>query len=208
MIRAVMLSLALSAVFGRADAYGEVAQGRSVYIYQGCGSCHGVDAEGSRTYQTPALAGREAWYLETQLRKLRSGVRGAHPKDEAGKIMAQIARSMDESTIRSVSQYLESLETPAPEHELTSGDVAAGRTLYRTCQTCHGRRGEGSRDLGAPGLGGLSDWYLVEQLKKFKSGVRGAHPQDAEGARMRSFAVKLRSEQAIEDVVAYIRTFK
>ncbi|MFQ3225397.1 MAG: cytochrome c553 [Lentimonas sp.] len=86
MIRAVMLSAALSAVFGRAAAYDAVALGRTVYIYNDCdcGSCHGVDAEGIRSHQTPTLAGREAWYLEMQLRVFRSGARGAHPKDETG----------------------------------------------------------------------------------------------------------------------------
>ena len=43
------------------------------------------------------------------------------------------------------------------------------------CAACHGAQGEGNRQLNAPKLTGLEDWYLQRQLKYFKQGARGTH---------------------------------
>ena len=52
----------------------------------------------------------------------------------------------------------------------------------------------------------LEDWYMLEQLKKFKLGLRGANLQDVEGMTMRPIVLAtLPDEQAMKDVVAYIR---
>ena len=37
-------------------------------------------------------------------------------------------------------------------------------------------------------IAGQAQWYLEAQLVKFKNGVRGAHPDDMEGSRMRPMA--------------------
>ena len=60
--------------------------------------------------------------------------------------------------------------------------------------------------LKAPKLTGQADWYLLAQLHKFKSGARGAHKDDATGAQMRAMASTLVDDQAMLDVVAYVRT--
>ena len=60
--------------------------------------------------------------------------------------------------------------------------------------------------VNAPRYAGLNDWYLARQLKHFKSGVRGSHPQDYYGKQMGFMGRILRDEQAINDVVAYINT--
>ena len=77
-------------------------------------------------------------------------------------------------------------------------------TLYANC-TCHGPDA-GHRAPGAPLS--TAGWYLIAQLKKFKSGERGANPGDLEGAQMRPMAATLSDEQAIKDVVAHIMTLK
>jgi cytochrome c553 len=46
---------------------------------------------------------------------------------------------------------------------------------------------------------------MLSQLKKFKSGVRGG-ANDTAGAMMAGMANSLVDEQAMKDVVAYIRT--
>lgn len=51
-------------------------------------------------------------------------------------------------------------------------------------------------------------WNLVRQLQDFKSGVRGSNPKDTYGAQMKSMAAMLANDQAINNVVAYIRTLK
>jgi cytochrome c oxidase subunit 2 len=52
----------------------------------------------------------------------------------------------------------------------------------------------------------MSDWYMVIQLQKFRSGLRGDHPEDIYGLQMVPFATLLPDEQALVDVVAYINT--
>ncbi len=45
---------------------------------------------------------------------------------------------------------------------------------------------------------------MTRQLKNFKAGIRGAHPDDIFGAQMRPMAMVLTGDQDIADVVAYI----
>lgn len=84
------------------------------------------------------------------------------------------------------------------------GSTAHGRELYQLCAQCHGADGAGNRALGAPAIAGLDAWYVQAQLTKFKRGVRGAHPDDAEGLRMRPMALSLRSDQDIAEVSAHV----
>jgi cytochrome c oxidase subunit 2 len=87
---------------------------------------------------------------------------------------------------------------------LAAGDVVKGKTLYAICSACHGANGEGMAALNAPANAGQDPWYMTRQLKNFKTGIRGAHPDDAFGAQMRPMAMVLADDQAIADVVAYI----
>ena len=50
----------------------------------------------------------------------------------------------------------------------------------------------------------LDDWYMLEQLKKFKHRVRGGTGEDFNGASMQAMTVSLPDEQAMKDVIAYI----
>lgn len=85
-------------------------------------------------------------------------------------------------------------------------DFRVGASHYATCAACHGQRAEGNEALASPRLTGLEGWYLVRQLKNFKAGIRGEHPDDIFGAQMRPMVALLPDQQAIEDVVAYIGT--
>ena len=60
----------------------------------------------------------------------------------------------------------------------------------------------------APRQAGMSDWYLVTQLKNFKHGIRGQHPQDGYGPQMGLMANILPDDEAITDLVAYINTLE
>jgi cytochrome c553 len=40
------------------------------------------------------------------------------------------------------------------------------------CATCHGLRGEGNDDVGAPRLAGLPAWYQLKQIKDYARGAR------------------------------------
>ena len=86
------------------------------------------------------------------------------------------------------------------------GDPEAGQSQYAVCTACHGINGEGSEALNAPRLAGQSSAYLERQLQNFQAGVRGGGVGDVTGQQMRAMASALTTEQAIEDVVAYIGT--
>ncbi len=47
---------------------------------------------------------------------------------------------------------------------------------------------------------------MERQLKNFKSGARGTHPQDTYGMQMRPMSMTLPTDQAIADVAAYVNT--
>ena len=69
----------------------------SAQIWEGqCVACHGAAGEGNRALGAPALSQLSADYLERQLSHFVSGVRGAHPDDDAGKRMALSVANLSE----------------------------------------------------------------------------------------------------------------
>ena len=67
---------------------------------------------------------------------------------------------------------------------------------------------KGNKVLNAPNLTGLQDWYLVRQLKNFKKGIRGAHPEDTYGQQMRPMSMTLADDNTINNVVAHILSLR
>ena len=53
----------------------------------------------------------------------------------------------------------------------------------------------------------LDDWYLLNQLRNFKSGARGARPDDTWGQTMRVNSLAL-TDEAMQDVIAYVQTLR
>lgn len=174
--------------------------------YAVCASCHGAEGEGNESLNAPKIAGQEPWYMMRQIRAYQNGVRGSNPDDVYGMQMAPMAQTLaTEEALANVAAYVASLpDEPAPETVL--GDAERGRKLYTTCAACHGRDGQGIWTTNAPRLAGMSDWYLLRQLRYFKDGVRGSHPDDHYGMQMAMMAASLRDEQAMRDIVAYINT--
>ena len=76
------------------------------------------------------------------------------------------------------AQASESKQTPA-----------AGN--YQSCIACHGAQAKGNKALGAPGLANLEPDYIALQLRNFRDGLRGSHPDDTGGAQMRAFTLNL-----------------
>lgn len=111
---------------------------------------------------------------------------------------------MDKSLIRFAVATLLFGATAA----FAAGDADRGKALYAVCATCHGPNAEGMQEMNAPALAGREEWYLVRQLKNFKSGVRGGNAGDVYGLQMAPMAQVLPNDQAIEDVAAYLRSLK
>ncbi len=182
---------------------------RGEELFELCAQCHGSAGAGNQLIEAPAIAGLPAWYVEAQVRNFRGGVRGAHPDDYAGLRMRPMGRMMhDDQKLVDVTHYAASLDPVMPAATL-QGDAARGKEHYQqVCVTCHGADGRGNEALHAPPLLNNSDWYMVAQLKKFKSGLRGAKAGDTWGATMRSMSMTLEDEQHMQDVVAYVLTLR
>lgn len=182
---------------------GDPAKGRMTYMT--CVGCHGMKGEGMRAFKTPRLAGQHPWYLKSQLLKFREGMRGSHPQDLQGAQMAPMARLLaTESIIDDVVAYIASISVDRPV-DSDRGDADAGRELYAVCATCHGPQAEGLQAQKAPNLANQHPWYLEHQLLNFRQGRRGHDERDVEGRMMVPMARALPTEQAVYDVVSYIR---
>ncbi len=179
---------------------------RGETLFELCGACHGENGEGHQLFGGPAIAGMGQWYIQAQLEKFKTGARGAHPDDVEGLRMRPMSRTLrTDEDVAEVAAYVASLEPVSPPRSL-EGDPEKGKLLYTICATCHGANGEGNQQLFGPAVNRTSDWYLLEQLKKYKSGVRGANPKDTTGIMMRPMALTLPDDQAMRDVVAYMMT--
>lgn len=170
-----------------------------------CTVCHGVQVGGNDKLRAPRLSGLSAWYVERQLEAFGNGWRGAHDDDVAGLEMRPMAAILSDDGIRRAAAYVDAVDS-APPAVTIDGDAGRGARLYDSCAACHGRDAEGNEALGGPALTGLNDWYQLTQLKNFKAGVRGAHPDDTRGRQMQAAAALLADEQAMKDVIRYIAT--
>lgn len=73
------------------------------------------------------------------------------------------------------------------------------------CTTCHGVGLGGNRALNAPRLAGLPGWYVRNQLRAFRQGWRGRHPDDSYGAAMWPQAAQL-DDAAVERAVDLVES--
>ena len=188
-------------------AAGDAAKGKARYAV--CQACHSVDGMGNKALNSPKIAGQEPWYLERQLKNFKAGIRGANSKDTYGMQMRPMALTLaDDQSIRDMAAYVSSIPVEKTVVPTIKGDLEAGKAAYVICQACHGSAGEGNKTLNAPKLAGLQDWYVARQLKNFRSGIRGTKSGDMFGMQMRPMAMSLANDEAINNVAAYIATFK
>ncbi len=89
-------------------AQGDVVKGEE--SFEVCSVCHGERAEGSEDFGAPRLNGQHGWYLTTQLKNFRAGVRGSHKDDENGQVMQPMAEELDDQAISDLVAYIRTLE--------------------------------------------------------------------------------------------------
>jgi cytochrome c553 len=184
-----------------------VGMARGEALYGTCVPCHGEDGAGNVDIAAPSIAGLPQWYIEAQLDGFQRGFRGRHHEDLPGLRMRPMAISLTrDGDIESVSEYVASLPAVYPESTL-DGNAGAGAQSYEVCVACHGVSGLGNEPLRSPPIVQMHDWYMLNQLRNFRSGARGAHPQDTWGGTMRVNTLAL-SEQAMKDVIAYVYTLR
>jgi len=71
-----------------------------------CTACHGPSGKGVELAAFPALAGQHAQYIETQLKKFRSGERA---NDGDSRMMRGVAARMSDKEIEAVASYISGL---------------------------------------------------------------------------------------------------
>ena len=84
------------------------------------------------------------------------------------------------------------------------GEDGRGEELFELCVQCHGSQGAGNVKLLAPPIAGLSEWYIKEQLTKYRAGIRGNHPDDHAGLRMYPMSLYLDDDADLEAVAGYV----
>ncbi|MEN0064033.1 MAG: c-type cytochrome [Myxococcota bacterium] len=198
----------------------DMAERGEAHYVNYCLQCHGENGAGNPDIGAPSIGGLPYWYVAQQLYNFRNGIRGVAYDDIAGKRMRPMAWALpSDRQLREVAAYVDGIQDDVGEIvglqsvktvttiQATAEELAAGKASYLVCTACHGANGMGNPDLHSPKLVHLPDWYIVTQLKNFKSGARGRHPDDQWGQTMWPNAIAL-EEQDMENLAAYIQTLK
>ncbi len=165
-----------------------------------------MSGEGHASEFSPKLSGQEDWYLARQLDNFRNDLRGNHDSERWAKQMNFHIKDFAPAQLDAFVSYIVTLDDDPAEITIAA-DTTRGKELYsQSCLACHGEAGMGDKELNSPRLAGMSDWYMVIQLQKFRAGLRGDHPDDVIGLQMAPFAKLMPDEQSLLDVVAYINT--
>ncbi len=178
-----------------------------------CAQCHGIDAEGNDLLNAPTLASQSSLYISEQLHKFKKGIRGGDAKvDAVASLMSQQAKTLQESEIKLLAQYLSKLD--APKRGVVENESAQrGEKIYQkqaNCISCHGDHGQGNDSMKAPKLNILSAPYIEAELNKFAKNQRGLSvDKDPHGYLMvktlKDYAL---SEKDFKDLAAYISTLR
>jgi cytochrome c553 len=84
----------------------ELKRGAKIYTNSGkCTTCHGNNGEGKKSQKAPRLAGQYNWYLELQLKNMKSGER-------PNPIMNPYLKNLTEQDLKDVALYLSKYEWP------------------------------------------------------------------------------------------------
>ena len=203
LVRYLLVSLlTLASLSGGTAQAQDFKRGKKLYAL--CSVCHGPGGHGKLAQKAPALAGLTDWYLVDQLQKFRNDKRGKHHLDVTGMMMRPMAKTLtSDKDVEAVAAYIAGLSPKAPTVTFKDTDPEKGKTLYNVCIACHGDKVQGNEELKTPPLRHLDDWYQLAQLKKFKAGMRGADPTDAQSAQMRAILAAVPDEQAMKDIIAY-----
>ena len=105
-----------------------VERGKELYSDR-CMECHRYNGEGELVFGAAPLVGLQDWYLATQLRKFRDGLRGSAGDDANGQKMVHVTRSFieDEEMVQSVVAWLMKLQKPKKPANTSEADFVFGK---------------------------------------------------------------------------------
>ncbi len=147
-----------------------------------CARCHGLQGEGGEAGGVPRLAGQKPEYLAMTLTDYALGTRPSG-------IMGPVAVYLSDAGKKQLAEHYGSLigspggearrDIPSVEPRMLQlGEVVATEGIpslsIPACEACHGPKG-GAEDKNPqyPALAGQHSAYLEQQLKLWRSGVRG-----------------------------------
>ncbi|MBM4382244.1 MAG: c-type cytochrome [Deltaproteobacteria bacterium] len=89
---------------------GNVAAGEAQWAL--CGSCHGMQGEGSEPQSAPPLVGQSDWYLVASMKKYKAMTRGYDgPNDPFGATMAGMSNVLaDDQAVKDVVAFISTLK--------------------------------------------------------------------------------------------------
>jgi cytochrome c553 len=204
-----VLSACLAGIIGAEEARPPSPDVATTMFQNVCAQCHGPKGEGNAQIKSPSIAHLPSWYVIAQINNFRENRRGTDPTDPQGLLMAGISKALQPDQIHALARHVEKMPMvmPVPTVKEGEADLENGMILFQErCMECHRYNASGEIVFGSPPLTGMQDWYLAEQIRKFKSGKRGTVKSDVNGAKMVFSSQFISDEQTLKDVIAYIMT--
>ncbi|QFR33462.1 cytochrome-c oxidase, cbb3-type subunit III [Ancylobacter sp. TS-1] len=175
-----------------------IAGGRAAFN-ENCAPCHGVGA-GGQIGQFPTLIDDD-WLWGGQIAEIhqtvRFGIRSGH-EETRDSLMPAFGDSLSAAEIEQVADYVLSFSDPQAS-EAASNAMPGAALFQQNCAACHGVRGEGSREFGAPKLNDAI-WLYGGTRDAIKRQI--AHPRMG---MMPAFAAKL-DDATIRMLAVYVHT--
>jgi cytochrome c oxidase cbb3-type subunit III len=174
------------------------ARGKTVFG-DNCAPCHGSGAAGAKGY--PNL-NDDDWLwggtLDQIMQTIQYGVRSGHPKTHESAMLAfgkeGVLKPEQIVTVANYVRSLSGLPTAA------GYDAAAGAKIFAdNCAACHGDKGQGNQELGAPNLTdkiwlyGSDEATIIETITNGRSGVMPAWVDRLDPSTIKVLAVYVHS---------------
>jgi len=201
----IAIMLPLLAATLRAQDSERLYLARHMYHHD-CSSCHGDKGQGNDELRVPAIGGLPDDYTMRQMANFRELLRADDPEDLKALTMHEDAKALDDDTLLALAQIVSEMDPPKSLGSAI-GDRDAGKVKYeKHCASCHGHMAQGNVAKEAPPLHGFQDWYIVDQIQKFKKGKRKADPTNIDSVKMHGMAKNLWRAKDVRDVASFIVT--
>ena len=131
------------------------ATGGKAAFAENCAPCHRAGGAGAKGF--PALADDE-WLWGGRLTDIQQtivhGIRNSDPQSRQSAMPRfGLDGMLTPAQIDTVADYVLSLSSSAPSASAMGAAISEGGKIYaENCASCHGARGEGNREVGAPSL--------------------------------------------------------
>jgi cytochrome c oxidase cbb3-type subunit 3 len=173
------------------------AQGKAAFG-DNCAPCHGAGGGGAKGY--PNL-NDDDWLWGGSLAQIEQTIRyGARSSDKGHQgSMPAFGRDgmLKRSELSNVADYVRSLSGLSTEK---GADLAAGaKTFADNCAACHGDKGQGNQDLGAPNLSdkiwlfGSDKATIMEGLWNGRGGVMPAWEERLDDTTIKALTLYVHS---------------